>query len=95
MLEHPPDHLGDGVDHLVAPGRIAGELVGRALVHPCQLCSPNHRVLRDAFADLAQAWLLMAIGVIGLIVLALRYSPDSYLAFRQSLVRQETQLALG
>ncbi|MDB5530742.1 MAG: transporter [Devosia sp.] len=46
--------------------------------------------LRDAFADLAQAWLLMAIGIIGLIVLALRYSPDSYLAFRRSLARQET-----
>jgi CP family cyanate transporter-like MFS transporter len=52
-------------------------------------------VLRDAFADPAQAWLLMAIGIIGLIVPALRYSPDSYLAFRQSLAQQGTQLALG
>ena len=50
--------------------------------------------LRDVFADLSQAWMLMAIGIVGLIVLALRYSPGSYLAFRQSLASQETQLAM-
>lgn len=42
--------------------------------------------LRDVFADLSQAWMLMAIGIVGLILLALRYSPESYLTFRQSLV---------
>ncbi|PZM08618.1 MFS transporter [Rhizobium tubonense] len=41
--------------------------------------------LRDVFADLSQAWILMAIGVLGLILLALRYSPDSYLRFRRGL----------
>jgi MFS transporter, CP family, cyanate transporter len=47
--------------------------------------------LRDAFADLSQAWMLMAIGIVGLIVLALRYSPGSYLSFRESLASQKTQ----
>lgn len=49
--------------------------------------------LRDVFADLTQAWLLMALGIMGLILLALRYSPDSYLTFRQSLAMQEAQPA--
>ncbi|HTO32243.1 MAG TPA: MFS transporter [Pararhizobium sp.] len=42
--------------------------------------------LRDVFADLSQAWMLMAIGIVGLILLALRYSPESYRTFRQSLL---------
>lgn len=41
--------------------------------------------LRDAFADLSQAWMLMAIGIVALIPMALRYSPDSYLIFRQGV----------
>lgn len=35
-------------------------------------------VLRDRFADLTQAWVVMLIGVIGLLVLCLRFSPNSY-----------------
>lgn len=46
--------------------------------------------LRDVFADLSQAWSLMAIGIIGLILLALGYSPDSYLKFRQRLNTKAT-----
>lgn len=42
-------------------------------------------MLRDAFSDLSQAWLLMGIGIVGLIALARHYSPESYQAFRQSL----------
>ena len=42
--------------------------------------------LRDVFADLSHAWMLMAIGIVGLIVLALRYSPKSYLIFQRSLL---------
>ena len=44
--------------------------------------------LRDVFADLSQAWMLMAIGIVGLVLLALRYSPNSYLTFRESLISQ-------
>lgn len=39
--------------------------------------------LRDLFAELSQAWLLMTIGIAGLIVMALRYSPESYRVFRR------------
>ncbi|PRA79587.1 MFS transporter [Ochrobactrum sp. MYb29] len=42
--------------------------------------------LRDVFADLSHAWILMAIGIVGLIVLALRYSPKSYLIFQRSIL---------
>jgi CP family cyanate transporter-like MFS transporter len=49
--------------------------------------------LRDVFADLSQAWLLMAVGIIGLIVLATRYSSGSYLTFRQSLALRQPQFA--
>jgi CP family cyanate transporter-like MFS transporter len=42
--------------------------------------------LRDVFSDLTQAWMLMAIGIVGLIALALRYSPKSYIFFQRSLV---------
>jgi MFS transporter, CP family, cyanate transporter len=49
-------------------------------------------VLRDAFADPSQAWMLMALGIVGLIVMALRYSPASYLAFRQCLASQHAQI---
>jgi CP family cyanate transporter-like MFS transporter len=45
--------------------------------------------LRDIFANLSQAWMLMAVGIVGLILLALRYSPGSYLTFRQSLALQQ------
>lgn len=44
--------------------------------------------LRDVFSDLTQAWMLMAIGIVGLIALALRYSPKSYIFFQRSLVAQ-------
>jgi len=49
-------------------------------------------VLRDIFSDLSQAWMLMAISIVGLIALALRYSPTSYLTFQRNLVAQS---ALG
>ncbi|HTM78321.1 MAG TPA: MFS transporter [Devosia sp.] len=49
--------------------------------------------LRDAFADLSQAWMLMAIGIVGLIVLALRFSPDSYLSFRESIASRQNAMA--
>jgi CP family cyanate transporter-like MFS transporter len=49
--------------------------------------------LRDAFADLSQAWILMAIGIVGLIILALRYSPDSYLSFRETIASRQNAMA--
>ncbi len=41
--------------------------------------------LRDIFADLSQAWLLMAIGISFLLLLAVRYSPASYSRFTQAI----------
>ncbi len=41
--------------------------------------------LRDRFSSLGPAWLLMAVGIAGLIILATRYSPISYLAFRRAI----------
>ena len=38
-------------------------------------------VIRDSFANLSVAWMLMAASVVASILLALRYSPASYLAF--------------
>jgi len=39
--------------------------------------------IRDQFADLTQAWVVMALGIGLLIIMAIRYSPESYLHFRQ------------
>ncbi|WP_404294325.1 MFS transporter (plasmid) [Microvirga sp. RSM25] len=40
---------------------------------------------RDVFADLTHVWTLMAIGSIVMIAVAARFSPDSYLRFRDAL----------
>lgn len=42
--------------------------------------------LRDQFASLAQAWMVMAVCIALLLVLATRYSPASYQAFRKRIV---------
>ncbi|WP_063963318.1 MFS transporter [Ensifer sp. Root31] len=41
--------------------------------------------LRDAFASLTHAWMLMAVCIAGLLILAIRYSPASYRAFRDKI----------
>ncbi|MBB1486162.1 MFS transporter [Oceanospirillum sediminis] len=42
-------------------------------------------IIRDQFSDLTQAWLAMGGGIVTLVFLAIRYSPDSYLSFRKQL----------
>jgi len=41
--------------------------------------------LRDAFNDLSYIWLLMTVASLGMLVLAVRFSPASYQRFQQDL----------
>ncbi|TPL23458.1 CynX/NimT family MFS transporter [Mesorhizobium sp. B2-4-9] len=50
--------------------------------------------LRDSFSSLSPGWLLMAVGIVGAIALALRYSPKSYLEFRTGFILQPLQAAV-
>jgi CP family cyanate transporter-like MFS transporter len=50
-------------------------------------------VLRDVFSNLSQAWVLMGICIIGVLFLALRYSPASYVAFRHDLMEEGVVVA--
>ncbi|MEK1942294.1 MAG: MFS transporter [Pseudomonas sp.] len=68
------------LDHVDNPAR-AGELAsfvqggGYIIASVMPLLAG---ILRDQFADLSQAWLVMAVGVVGLIALSWRFSPASY-----------------
>lgn len=46
--------------------------------------------LRDVFNDLSYIWLLMSIASLGMLVLAVRFSPASYQQFQQDLAELQT-----
>lgn len=41
--------------------------------------------IRDYFSHLSQAWLIMGVGICLLFVMAIRYSPESYVTFRERI----------
>ncbi|MCW5255270.1 MFS transporter [Verminephrobacter aporrectodeae subsp. tuberculatae] len=47
--------------------------------------------LRDAFNDLSSIWLLMVIASLGMLVLAVRFSPKSYVQFQQDLADVQSE----
>lgn len=68
------------LDHIDDPAR-AGELAafvqgGGYII--ASLMPLLAGVLRDRFSDLSQAWMVMAVGVVLLIAMAVRFSPASY-----------------
>lgn len=46
--------------------------------------------LRDRFNDLSQAWLLMALASLAMLLLAMRFSPASYQRFQHELLQAQT-----